>query len=284
MINRSTLLESIFFISAAVSALLTAAVFVFLFIFACPLLMRGDWIQLITSAWLPDQGLFGIYPMMIATLLLAILSLAIAFPMSLGTSMVIVALAPLRLRYLLLCFVRFMTAIPTVVYSFAAMFILVPFMRNLLASGSGMSLLTAAPVLALLIAPTLIIFFVNSFQQVPAASDLAPESLGASPTQKLIYVILPQAWPGILMGLLLGFARATGDTMISLMLAGNSAAIPESLTDSARTLTAHIALVLAFDFDSMEFKSVFLCGLILYLITAVITLLLRAGFRLYGKG
>ena len=171
--------------------------------------------------------------------------------------------------------VRLMTGIPTVVYSFAALFLLVPFMRNILGQGSGMCILTAAPVLALLIAPTMIIFFVSSFEKVPRSSTLAVDALGGSEIQKLLYVIIPQAWPGIVNGVLLGFGRAMGDTMVSLMLAGNSTSPFNSLTESARTLTAHIALVMAFDFDSMEFKSIFVCGLFLYIFTAILMLLLR---------
>lgn len=94
---------------------------------------------------------------------------------------------------------------------------------------------------------------------------------------------MPQAWPGVINGILLGFGRAMGDTMVSLMLAGNSTAMPEAVTDSARTLTAHIALVLAFDFDSMEFKSIFVCGLSLYLLTALLMLLFRLSTAYFSQ-
>ncbi len=267
--------EFIFITAAVLSGLLTAAVFLFLLIFSLPLLQNGQLTDLLLSSWAPDKGMYGVYPMLATSLTLACLSLTISFPVSLGCSFVITALAPVRLRRFLLTMVRLMTGIPTVVYSFAALFLLVPFMRNIIGRGSGMCILTASPVLALLIAPTMIIFFVNSFKKVPRSSILAVDALGGSEIQKLLYVIIPQAWPGIVNGVLLAFVRAMGDTMVSLMLAGNSTAPPESLTESARTLTAHIALVIAFDFDSMEFKSIFVCGLFLYILTAVLMLLFR---------
>ncbi len=93
--------------------------------------------------------------------------------------------------------------------------------------------------------------------------------------QKLLYLQLPQAWPTVLAGVILGFGRAMGDTLISLMLAGNSIAVPRGVFDSGRTLTAHIALVLAADFASMEFKSIFACGLVLYTFSVVVVILLR---------
>ncbi len=273
--GKRTLLEHLFTIAALVSAVLTGAVFVFLAIFAIPLIKNGQFFQLLFSNWLPQQHLYGIYPMLAASTILASLSLALSFPVSLFTSFFITAVAPRQLRMVLLYIVRFMTGIPTVVYSFAALFLLVPLMRAILGRGSGMSILTAVPVLSLLIAPTMIIFFVNSFQRIPSSTILAADSLGATPVQKVLYVIVPQAWPGILNGLLLGLGRAIGDTMVSLMLAGNSPTVPQSLADSARTLTAHIGLVLAFDFDSMEFKSVFVSGLVLYVSTAIIMSIFR---------
>jgi phosphate transport system permease protein len=276
MIQRvSSAGEYLFLITAISVGLLTVAVFFFLFFFGLPLLRSGQFAELLFSSWAPDKGLYGIYPMLTASLTLAILSMLMSFPLSLGVSFLITALAPARLKRILLGLVRVMTGIPTVVYSFAALFLLVPVMRNLMGHGTGMSILTAAPVLALVTAPTMILFFVGSFNKVSASYTLAADALGGSRVQKLLYVVVPQAWPGILNGVLLGFGRALGDTMVGLMLAGNSTAYPNSITESARTLTAHIALVMAFDFDSMEFKSIFVCGIFLYLLTAVQMLLFR---------
>lgn len=275
--------EYTFLAAAVFSGLLAVAVFFFLFFFGLPLLQSGQLTELLFSFWSPDKGLYGIYPMLIASLTLAIVSMLISFPISLGCSFLITSLAPIHLRRILLTIIRVMTGIPTVVYSFAALFLLVPFMRNLIGHGSGMSLLTAAPVLALVIAPTMILFFVNSFNKVSSSFTLGVDALGGSEIQKLLYVILPQAWPGIINGALLGFGRAMGDTMVSLMLAGNSTAPPESVTESARTLTAHIALVMAFDFDSLEFKSIFVCGLLLYLLAAALMLLFRMSTTCFSE-
>lgn len=275
--------EYLFLTAAVFSGLLTIAVFFFLFLFGLPLMQSGQLADLLFSSWSPDKGLYGIYPMLTTSLTLAILSMLISFPVSLGCSFIITSLAPVRLRRVLLTVIRVMTGIPTVVYSFAALFLLVPLMRNLIGHGSGMSILTAAPVLALVIAPTMILFFVNSFNKVSSSFTLAVDALGGSEIQKLLYVIIPQAWPGIVNGVLLGFGRAMGDTMVSLMLAGNSTAVPESVTESARTLTAHIALVMAFDFDSMEFKSIFVCGLFLYILTAALMLLFRMSTAYFSE-
>ncbi len=277
-------MEHSFMVATIISATITGAVFVFLLYFGIPLFQHGQILELLLSNWAPEKGLYGIYPMLIASIILAALSLAISFPTSLGASFFISYLSPPKISNLMLNLVRFMTGIPTVVYSFAALFLLVPFMRDMIDKGSGLSILTASLVLALLISPTMIIFFVNSFQKVPVTSLLAAAALGATPVQKIFYIVLPQAWPGIINGLLLGFGRALGDTMVSLMLAGNSPSVPESIFDSARTLTAHIGLVLAFDFDSMEFKSVFVCGLVLYILSATTMTIIRLISKAYVHG
>lgn len=240
-----------------------------------PLLSSGQFVVLLTREWLPEQKIYGIYPMLAGSLAVAVSALCLSLPISLGTAFTAVTLAPKRLRKAVMVLVRFMAGIPTVIYGFVAVFALVPFMREQLTGGSGFNMLTAAMVLALLIAPTMIVFFVNGLGSVDRSSCLAVDALGGRPVQKLLYLQLPQAWSTVIAGIVLGFGRAMGDTLISLMLAGNSVAVPRGVMDSGRTLTAHIALVIAADFSSMEFKSIFACGLVLYIFSAIVVILLR---------
>jgi phosphate transport system permease protein len=203
------------------------------------------------------------------------LSLCFAFPLSLGTAAFISVIQ----RGVVGRFVRnaviLMTAIPTVVYAFVGIFLLVPLVQSIVSSGAGMSIFTASLVLALLVSPTMILIFQNSFDSVPQSYIHAVDALGGSAVQKLLYVILPCSWKGIVAGLILGLGRAMGDTLVALMLAGNAVAQPGSIFESARTLTAHIALVTAADFDSMEFRTIFACGILLYLSTTLIVLAVR---------
>ncbi len=280
----SRTLERLFFLAAIGSALLTAAIFLLLCQLGKPLFQHGGLGTLLCSPWNPGHGQYGIYPMIVGSLSIAFLSVLISFPFSLGCAFFITHFGPLALRRKLLNLVRFMTSIPTVVYGFVALFLLVPFMREYLTGGSGLNILTASLMLAVLIAPTMIIFFVDSLQRVPLSYRQAVDALGGSPAQQLLYVVLPMAWPGILNGLLLGLGRAMGDTLISLMLAGNAVAVPTAMTQAARTLTAHIALVMAADFASMEFQSIFACGIFLYLFTALLIVALRLVGRLSPRG
>ena len=265
--NRK-LAEWVFRGAAVICALVTLAVFVFLAVLSLPVLKSGNFIQVLTTSWAPDHGRFGILPMIAGTFSIALLSLVFSFPVSLGCALFIRVVEPGRTGRLLKKMVQMMTAVPTVVYGFVGVFALVPVIRQLFSRGSGMCILSAALMLAILISPTLILFFSQGVESVPRAHLNAADALGAGRFQKLIYVILPHAWPGIVTGVVLAFGRAMGDTLIALMISGNSVMLPGSVLDSARTLTAHIAMIIAADFDSMEFKILFVCGSVLYLLTA----------------
>jgi phosphate transport system permease protein len=269
------LLEYLFKAAAFGSGLMTVAVFCLMLYLGWPLLQSGQFFEMLSQSWRPSEGIYGIYPMLVGSLSISFLALCISLPMSIGVACVATTLAPQPIRAFVLAMIRFMAGIPTVVYGFVAIFLLVPLMREQITGGSGMNILTASLVLAFLIAPTMIVFFVNGLTNIPKPYCLAIDALGARPIQKLLYLLIPQSWSCIISGSILGLGRAMGDTLISLMVAGNSVAIPGGVGDSARTLTAHIALVVAADLNSMEFKTIFACGLVLYLSTVVMVVGLR---------
>ena len=274
--TRARLIERALLLAATVSGLSTVSIFVFMVILGLPILTAGHFSELLTGPWSPDHGVYGIRSMIVGSLTISFLSLLFAFPLSLGTSVFIAVLAPRGVALAMKRLVRFMTAIPTVVYGFVGIFLLVPIIRELFVHGSGMSILTAALLLAILISPTMILIFVDSFERVPRSYLTAVAALGGSRIDKLIHVILPCSWPGIVTGLVLALGRAMGDTMISLMVAGNSVGLPQSILDSSRTLTGHIGLIIAADFDSLEFKALFACGLLLYLMTSIMVVIIRS--------
>lgn len=254
------------------SGLLLIVILFMMVFLGFPLLKSGGFLSLFSPDWNPVKQNYGILPMVLGSLRITLLALFFSLPMSISAACLAELLAPRPVRRLLLLVIRFMAGVPTVVYGFVAVFLLIPLMREYLLQGSGFSILTASLVLAVLIAPTMIIFFINGMQSVPHTYCTAVDSLGARPIQKLVYLLLPQAYPTFLIGIVLGLGRAMGDTMISLMLAGSSVAMPESIAESGRTLTGHIALVIAADFSSMEFTTIFVCGLTLSLFTICLIL------------
>jgi phosphate transport system permease protein len=262
--------------SAAIfSALIVVALFGFLAYFTLPLLIDGQFTELFSSHWRPFHGEFGILPMIAGTLALAISALLIAYPLGIGICLFVHGLGPARLARPVLLLIHFMTGIPTVVYGFVAVFLLVPLLRDYFASGTGFSLLAAALTLSILILPTIVLLINSQLQQVVPTLRLTATALGIARVQELIRISLPAASYGLLAAAMLGFGRAVGDTMIALMVAGNATQIPDSAFDSIRTLTAHIALVVSTDSQSTMYHSLFAGGLILFMTTALVNLLLQ---------
>lgn len=267
--------RKVFFAATALSAV---AIFVLLFLlvyFSVPMLTSGHVKQLLSWHWKPYAGDYGILPMVLGTLLLATLSTIMAIPISMGVCAFAYTHENSGATKLLILVVHVMTGIPTVIYGFVSVFVLVPLIRRIFVTGAGFCLLTAALILGLLISPTIILIFHASLAQL--ASSLRPvvESLGLSPMEQFRFVMLPAASQGLLTAVILGFCRAAGDAIIPLMLAGNAAQVPGSLLDAIRTLSAHIALVLATDSQSMAYQSVFASGMSLFIVTAAATMLIR---------
>jgi phosphate transport system permease protein len=278
---RELAAEKVFLFSALASSAITAGILIFMVFMGLPLLREGGFLSLLLNTWEPYQGLYGVFPMIAGTLAISLLALLVAFPLSLGCSFLTAGIAPKPLQRPLRRFIELMTGIPTVIYGFVGIFLLVPIIREFFQGGSGMCVLTASLVLGVMISPTMTLFFRDAFDRIPATYLKAADALGASPVQKLIHVMLPEAKKGILNGVILALGRAVGDTLIALMLAGNSAQVPDSVMAPARTLTAHIALVIAADYESPEFRSIFTCGVVLYLFTMVVTFFVR--YLAHGK-
>lgn len=252
----------------------------FLCYFAVPIFSEGHLAEILSWEWRPFQGRFGILPMAAGSICLAAAAMGLAFPLALGICGFAHGLGPPRLGRPrlgrpLLGLIHFMTGIPTVIYGFVSVIFLVPLVRGLFTESTGYSWLTAGLTLSLMILPTIVLLIHTQLQQVDARVRLAAAALGFSPAQTLLWVLSPMASRGLWTAAVLGFSRALGDTIIALMVAGNAPQVPHTLLDSIRTLTAHIALVVATDSTSQAYQSVFACGLILFGVSAAVNLTLR---------
>lgn len=261
----------------------TAALVAFLLHTAWPLLVSGRIMATLTGPWRPfaDPAAFGIGSMAVVSLVMATLAVALAFPAAVGVNVFVHGVGPRRLRRPVLALVQFMTSVPTVVYGFVAVVVLVPLIRRVAATGSGFCLAGAVLVLALLVLPTMVLVIHARLVQTDGGVGLACLALGLSPAQTLALVVLPAARGSLAAALVLGFNRALGDTLIALMVAGNAPQWPGSPWDSVRSLTAHIALVLATDTFSPQYRSVAAAGLLLFLMAGASSLLVR---RAVGRG
>lgn len=261
--------------AAALASAAVLAILLFLAWFCLPLLRGGHAAETLAWDWQPFRGAYGILPMVVGSLLLSMSALAVAFPVALGICSFAHGLGPPRLARLVMAVVHFMTGIPTILYAFVSAMLLVPLVRGAAAVGSGYSLLAATPVLGVLILPTLVLLIHAYWRGAGAELRVTCAALGLTKALELWRVLLPVSWRGLAAAAVLGFGRAVGDTMIALLLAGNAPQVPTSPLDSFRTLTAHIALVLATDSQDPIYTSVFASGLILLLMTAGLSLSAR---------
>lgn len=269
-------IEKIFFFSAFLSGFITCSLFVFLLIPGLSLFRGGHFFSILTGAWAPGQGQFGIYPMITGTLAITLLTMFFAFPLSLGCATLIEMDGNSRVSWILRKTVELMTGVPTVIYGFVGIFLLVPLVRNMFVDGgSGMCVLAASLMLTLLASPTMVLLFCDSFSRVPRSYGDAVLAVGGTEVQKFLYVTLPNSRSGLLIGFTMAFGRVLGDTLIALMIAGNAVQIPGSLLDSVRTLTSHIALVFAADYNSPEFQAIFTCAIVLYCFSSVLAIAVR---------
>ena len=270
-LTTSRLTERVLFCVTAVSALSVLAIFAFLLWFALPVFRDEALASLLSWHWRPLRGEFGILPMLAGSLCLAVSSMLLAYPLALGICCFVHGAGPARAARPLLAVVRFMTSVPTVVYGLVSVFLLVPIIRSAF-SGAGFSWLAAGVTLAVLIIPTLVLLIDGQFCQVQEGIGQTAAALGFTPVQQLLRLTLPLSRRGLGMAAALGFGRAIGDTLIPLMLAGNAARPPQSLLDPLRTLTSHIALVVATDSQSLIYSSLFACGVFLFVVSLLVNL------------
>lgn len=247
----------------------------FLVYFSLPLFDQALFLDFFTTKWDETQHLYGLMPMVLGTLYISTIATAIAFLMSFSLASLMEYFLPKSLSKPLEALLVLLCGVPTVLYAFAALFLLVPFINTYLCSGKGLSILSASFVLAFVILPTMSVMILNAYKSIAKVHNATALSLGASKEHLFFYMALPLAKEQIIGALIFGFARAVGDTLIALMLAGNALHMPSSLFDSARTLTAHIALINANDYESIGFKAIFLAGLLLFIFTCSVVLSLR---------
>lgn len=260
--------------AAAISALSVLAILGFLLWFSLPVFQGEALASLFSWHWQPLRGEFGILPMLVGSLSLAVAAMLLAFPVGVGVCCFAHGIGPAWAARPLLATIRFMTSVPTVVYGLVSAFLLVPLIRSGF-SGTGFSWLAAWLTLSVLVLPTIVLLLDSQFRLVQDDIQLTAAALGLTPIQQLLRLTLPLSARGLLIAAALGFGRAIGDTLLPLMLAGNAPQLPHSVLDSIRTLTAHIALVVATDSQSAAYGSLFACGLILFLVSLLVNLGLR---------
>ena len=235
--------------------------------------------------WDPRHGHYGIMPMLADSFLLATCATALALPLGLGLMGFLWGESPTVLSRVVRGLIRFMIGIPTVVYGFCAVILLVPLMRGVFA-GTGMYLLTTTLVVALLIVPTMVLVLDAALHQQlgrPNTLTLGAAALGLSRRKTFWLIALPSQKRRLVTGVLLAFGRAMGDTMLPLMLSGNAPLLPDSPLSGIRTLAAHISLLTATEISPQVELILYLSGTLLLLISCAVSICAGMGYKKRGR-
>ncbi|MCX5777433.1 MAG: phosphate ABC transporter permease subunit PstC [Candidatus Firestonebacteria bacterium] len=269
-----SIIEKLIFASGIAAILLVSLIFFFLLREGLGFFSEYSIKDFITGHfWYPTSkpAAFGILSLIMGSLFVTLGAAVIAVPVGVMAAFYISEVAPVSVRDVLKSGIELLAAIPSVVIGFIGMVTLVPLVRVMFDIPTGLSAFSGSLMLAFMAMPTIVSISEDAIRSVPWTYKEAALSLGATKWQTMYRIVLPAAAPGILAAVMLGIGRVIGETMAVMMITGNAAAIPESIFDPVRTMTATIAAEMGETVKgSMHYKGLFAIGLVLFVITFII--------------
>lgn len=246
---KEQMMQIVFLISACISILAVALICIFIFINGIPAMAEvGVFRFLSGSQWKPSNDIYGIFPMILGSLYVTAGAIIIGVPIGILTAVFMARFCPQKLYRIIKPAVDLLAGIPSVVYGFFGLMVIVPFIRDFL-GGSGSSMLAASVILGIMILPTIVNVSEAAIRAVPESYYEGALALGATHERSVFFTVVPVAKSGILAGVILGIGRAIGETMAVVMVAGNQAVIPSGVLIGLRTLTANIVLEMGYAAD-----------------------------------
>ena len=268
---KEKLWEIIFLIAAGFSILAVLLICLFLFANGIPAMHKiGLTNFMFGTKWKPGNDLYGIFPMIAGSLYVTAGAILTGVPVGLMTAIFLSKFCPKWLHKVLKPAIDLLAGIPSVVYGFFGLMVIVPFVRNVF-GGNGSSILTASLLLGMMILPTIISVSETALNAVPQSYYEGSRALGATHERSVFLTMLPAAKSGIMAGIILGIGRAIGETMAVIMVAGNQARLPDSVLKGVRTLTANIVIEMGYATD-LHRESLIATGVVLFVFILLINL------------
>jgi phosphate ABC transporter permease protein PstC len=233
-----------------------------------PLIYKVGLANFFSTDWHPTAGRYGITLMIVGSAAVTVGALTLGVPLGIACAIVLGEMAPLRARQFLKPAIEILAGIPSVVYGFMGIVVVLPFIRQHL-GGPGASGLAGAVILGVMILPTIIAISLDALQAVPRSYREGSLAMGATQWQTIRRVVLPGARSGIVAAVILGMGRAVGETMAVVMVAGNAVQLPHSPLDPLRTLTANLALEMGYAAGDHR-AALFATGIVLFLFIVVL--------------
>lgn len=292
MKTRERIIEKVIMISAAVAVAAVALITIFIFSSGFPVLKEYGLLNFIMGTdWSPTGGSYGILPLIVGTLGVTLGALIIGIPTGIGCAVYMAELVGKRKSKLFKSAIELLAGIPSVVYGFFGLAIIVPAIRDYLLpilqkinpgiTTSGFSILTGAIILAIMILPTIVSLSENAIRAVPSEFREASLALGADRRETITKVIVPAAKSGIFSSIILAMGRAIGETMAVLLITGNVPKVPGSILDSAATLTGTIAMEMSYAGPEHQ-SALFAIGIVLFVIIVILNSIAQALMKKFG--
>lgn len=265
-------IKLILFLCAAVSVLGVVLITFFIVKEGYPVIHKVGFLNfLLGKEWAPLQGIYGIYPMIIGSIIATIGALIMGVPMGVCCAVFLAEIAKPKIAKIIRPGIELLAGIPSVIYGLYGLIVIVPFIRKTF-SNQGFSILAGSIILAIMILPTIINISENAIRSVPKEYKEGSLSLGSSHWQSILKVILPAARSGITAGVILGMGRAIGETMAVIMITGNSTMIPNSILSPIRTLTGNIGIEMGYASGEHQ-QALFATGIVLFIFIMILNII-----------
>ena len=281
--TREAVMQGVFTACACISILAVALICFFLFANGVPTIFEiGPLDFLVGTTWKPGNDIYGILPMILGSIYVTAGAILVGVPIGLLTAIYMSRFASPAVNKVMLPAVQLLAGIPSVVYGFFGMVVMVPavqamvksdFFRHVLGvrGGKGMSLFTAALLLGIMILPTIITVSKTSLDAVPASYYEGSLALGATHERSVFFAVLPAAKSGVLSAIILGIGRAIGETMAVVMVAGNQTWMPQGLFKGLRTMTSNIVIEMGYA-AGLHREALIATGVVLFVFILLINL------------
>ena len=273
-------MQGVFAVAACASVLAVALICIFLFANGIPAMSKIGFGEFLTGElWKPKNDIYGIFPMIIGSLYVTAGAIIIGVPIGILTAVFMAFYCPKVIYKPLKMATELLAGIPSVVYGFFGLVVLVPWVRTLHQGGNGSSMITASILLGMMILPTIIGLTESALRAVPAQYYEGAVALGGTHERAIFTVVLPAAKSGVVAAIVLGIGRAIGETMAVIMVAGNQPRMPEGIFRGVRTLTANIVIEMGYA-SGLHREALIATGVVLF----VFILLLNFCVALLKRG
>ena len=270
---REILMRILFAVAAAVFIVVVLVICVYLFVSAVPTISEIGWIDfLFGDRWLPSSGYYGVGTLVVGTACATAGALVVGVPIGLLVAVFMAFYCPKPLYSFLKPLTNILAGIPSIVYGYFGLQLIVPMVQQMFHAASGTTLLTTAIVLGIMIMPTIIYITENSLRAVPKSYYEGTIALGATKERAIFRTMFPAAKSGVMTSIILGLGRAFGETAAVVFICGNSAQFPTSLLDPIRTLSSNIALEMGYA-RHLHREALIACAVVLFVFILLITLL-----------